>query len=123
MPTLPNKRVLIVDDSSSTRLILNKIISAQGFECTEAATGDEAIKAYNTDRPALVMLDIHIDNLSGMGVLQVIRSIDPDARVIVVSNESDKNIIDKMISLGARAFVPKPFEPEILKDAISRAFD
>ena len=116
-----NKRILIVDDASGTRAILNKILSAQGFECTEVATSDEALRTYNAERPALVMLDIHIDDITGMGVLQVLRQLDPDAKVVIVSNESDRAIIDKMMSLGAKGFVAKPFEPDAIADAIKRA--
>jgi two-component system, chemotaxis family, chemotaxis protein CheY len=123
MPAPSNKRVLIVDDAASTRTILRTILSAQGFECVEAETEEQAIKAYNADRHDLVTLDIHIDRVSGMGVLQVIRQIDPDARVIIVSTESDKAIIAKMMSLGAKGFVAKPFHRQTIEDAVSRALD
>lgn len=115
------KRALVVDDASITRTMLCKMLAAQGFACIEAATGEDAIKIYNTEHPELVVLDIHIDRISGMGVLQVILRLDPQARVVIVSSESDRQIIDELMRIGAKAFVPKPFQPETLTDAIARA--
>lgn len=115
------KPVLIVEDATIIRTMLKNIFAAQGFACLEASSGDEAIKLYNTERPDLVTLDIHIDRLSGLSVLQVLRNLDPSVRVIVISVEPDRHIIEEVIRQGAKAFVAKPFEPEVLQEAIAVA--
>jgi len=103
--------------------MLNKILSEDGFVCAEAANGEEAIKAYKAQPADLVTLDIHIDGLSGMSVLQVLRTIDPNARIIIISVEGDRAFIEEAIRQGAKAFVAKPFLPETLRDAMARAFE
>lgn len=124
MPTArDSKSALIVEDASIVRSMLNKILSEDGFVCSEAGSGEEAIKAYRTQPTDIVTLDIHIDGLSGMSVLQVLRTIDPNARIIVVSVEGDRAFIEEAIRQGAKAFVAKPFLPETLRDAITRAFE
>ena len=116
------KRALIVDDASITRTMLNRFLTEDGFACQEAATEEEAIRIFHTERPDLVTLDIHMDKLSGMGVLQVLLRIDPAVRVVIVSSETDKHIVAEVLRLGAKSFVPKPFAREELTGAISRAF-
>lgn len=124
MPGPPNaKRVLIVDDASITRSILRKILSGAGFDCIEASSGEEALRVYNAERPDVVTLDIHMDRLSGMGVLQVLLKLDPNARVVVVSSEGDRAIIDQLKQLGIKSFVPKPYEPDALTNAVVHALD
>ncbi|MGH7683085.1 MAG: response regulator, partial [Vulcanimicrobiaceae bacterium] len=66
------KRILIVDDASTTRVLLRRLLDAQGFICLEASSGEQAVKVFHEQRPDLVTLDIHMDQLSGMGVIQVL---------------------------------------------------
>lgn len=105
------------------RSMIVKILTAQGFACVEAESGEEAIKSYKAQPADLVTLDIHIGGLSGMSVLQVLRTLDPSARIIVVSVDGDRVYIEEAIRQGAKAFVAKPFLPETLQDAIARAFE
>jgi len=117
------KRVLIVEDASIIRAMLNKTFAAQGFDCIEVTRGEDAIKAYRDSKPDLVTLDIHMEGLSGMSVLQVLRTIDPNARIIIVSVDGDRVFIEEAIRQGAKAFVVKPFQPEALVEAVARAFE
>jgi two-component system chemotaxis response regulator CheY len=89
--------------------------------CTEARNGEEAVKLYHTQRPDLVTLDIHMDQLSGMGVVQVLLKIDPTARIVVVTSETEKRILDELLRMGVKDVVNKPFESERLYDAIAHA--
>ena len=66
-------------------------------------------------------MDVFLDKISGVGALQVILRLDPQARVVIVSSESDRKIIDELYKIGAKAFVAKPFAPEALADAVALA--
>jgi len=115
------KRVLIVDDASSTRTLLRRLLDGQGFLCTEASSGEEAVKAYHAQRPDLITLDIHMEKLSGMGVVQVLLKIDPKARIVIVTSETEKRFIDELFRMGVKDVVHKPFQTEQLYDAIAHA--
>ena len=115
------KRVLIVDDASSTRTLVRRLLEAEGFECSEAASGEEAVKIYHAQRPDLITLDIHMEELSGMAVVQVLLKIDPKARIVIVTSETEKRIIDQLFRMGVKDVVNKPFQAERFYDAIAHA--
>ncbi|MBV8601986.1 MAG: response regulator [Candidatus Eremiobacteraeota bacterium] len=117
----PRKRVLIVDDASTTRTLLRKLLEQQGLECTEAASGEEAVKLYHAQRPDLVTLDIHMDKLSGMGVVQVLLKLDPKAKIVIVTSETEKRITDELLRMGAKDVVQKPFSADHFHEAIAHA--
>src|SRR5579863_5729403 len=83
-------RILIADDASTTRVLLRKLFEQHGYECIEARNGEEAVKIFHAQRPDLITLDIHMDELSGMAVLQVLLKIDPKVRVVVITSETEK---------------------------------
>ena len=115
------KRILIVDDASTTRVLLRKLLEAQGYECVEAKSGEEAVAMYHAGRPDLVTLDIHMEQLSGMAVVQVLLRIDPKARLVIVTSETEKRITDELLRMGAKEIVQKPFQSEQLREAIEHA--
>jgi two-component system chemotaxis response regulator CheY len=124
MPEASNlKRVLIVDDAGTTRELLRRLLDARGFQCTEAANGEQAVKAYHTQRPDLVTLDIHMDELSGMAVVQVLLKLDPKARIVIVTSETEKRILDQLVRMGVKDVINKPFQAERFHEAIAHALE
>ena len=117
------KRVLIVDDATTTRVLLRKLLEPHGFECIDAKSGEEAVKVYHAQRPDLVLLDIHMDKLSGMAVVQVIFKLDPKARIVMVTSDSEKRITDELLRMGVKEVVYKPFQSERLYEAIAHALE
>jgi CheY-like chemotaxis protein len=117
------KRILIADDASTTRVLLRKLFEQHGYECIEAKSGEEAVKMFHLDRPDLITLDIHMDKLSGMAVLQVLLKIDPSVRVVIVTSETEKHIVDQLFRMGVRDVVHKPFESARLTEAIAAALE
>lgn len=117
------KRVLIVDDASSTRVLLGKLLAAEGFTCIEATSGEEAVKIFHAQRPDLVTLDIHMDQLSGMGVVQVLLKIDPKVRIVIITSETEKRITDELLRMGVKEVVNKPFQAERFREAIANALE
>lgn len=117
------KRILIIDDASTTRVLLRKLLEKQGFACSEAASGEEAVKVYHAQRPDLVTLDIHMDQLSGMGVVQVLLRLDPKARIVIVTSDQEQRIIEELYRMGVKEVVNKPFSSERLYEAIATALE
>lgn len=114
-------RIMIVDDAAFMRKKIRKILTANGYsEIQESASGKEAIEAYAEYKPDLVTMDIIMPGMDGIATLQEIRSIDPDAKVIMISAMGQKRMVVEAIQAGALDFILKPFDSEMVISTISR---
>lgn len=120
-PAGPKPRVMIVEDVGTTRTLLMKILTNAGYDVIEVANAEDAIKMYHEFRPDAVTMDVFLDKISGVGALQVILRIDPDARVVMCSSQHDSGFIAETKRIGARGYLRKPFEPQSVRDAIAAA--
>lgn len=114
--------VLIVDDAAFMRMMLRKIIVVSGHQVVgEASDGDAAIEMFRELRPDLTTLDITMPGRDGIEVLREIMEIDPQARVVMCSALGQQAKVVESIKLGARDFVVKPFEADVVEKAIDKA--
>ena len=111
---MENKKVLILDDESSIRQFMKINLEYQGYQTCEAATGEEAIKVFEEENPAVAILDVMLPGISGYEVCQAIREKSPKVGIIMVSAKSQD--IDKILGLerGADDYIIKPFNPQEL---------
>ncbi len=118
-------RVLIVDDSPAMRTFVRRVMIVSGFkceECLEAADGQEALEVLKRERVALILTDLNMPRMNGEELIhrleedQSMRSIP----VLVVSTDATQNRINRMISMGAKGYVTKPFKPETLREELDR---
>ncbi len=120
------KRVLVVDDSSTTRaLIVSAIEEMDGFETIEAPNGFEALKRIPQQPLDLIVTDINMPDINGLEIVHFVKH-HPDLRsipMIIVSTEGSDEDVKRGLDLGASAYVKKPFEPEQLKATIRRLID
>ena len=116
--------VLIVDDSSSMRAVVKKIIKASGFsvgELWEASDGKEALKLLTDEWMDLVLTDINMPNMNGMELItemkkdELLRFIP----VVVVTTEGSEKRMQEAMGLGASGYVKKPFLPEDIKRTLN----
>jgi len=115
------KKILIVDDEESFRLVLREVLDELGYQSVEAANAAEGLRAFQIERPLAVLLDIHLPDRSGFDVLREIRSISPHANVIVTTGESIEENELLAIRLGADDFIGKPIHPLELKYLLEKA--
>ena len=106
-------RILVVDDSRTSRKILRTILEDAGHEVIgEAMDGQDGVNKFKELRPDLVTLDITMPVMDGLEALKCIREVDGNAKVIMVTAAGQQNKMIDAIKLGASEFVTKPFEPE-----------
>ena len=106
-------RILIVDDSRTSRRILSNILSQAGHEIvSEAQNGQIGYEKYIELKPDIVTLDITMPVLDGLGALKKIMMFDEDATVIMVTAAGQKDKMVEAIKLGAMEFIQKPFQPD-----------
>jgi PAS domain S-box-containing protein len=116
-------RVLVVDDDAAVRMVTHGLLQRRGFEVIEADGGDVALELYAVDPSAfaLVLLDLTMPGLSGDETFRAIRSIRPDARVVLMSGYNEQDVTQLFVGRGLAAFLQKPFRAEELYNTIAAA--
>ena len=117
-------KVLIVDDSSTIRMILKGLLKQLMITDTvEAADGNIALALLANQTIDLMLLDIHMPNLDGPGCLKAIRAnpATVDLPVIIISSDTTPAQIESVQAFGTRAYIKKPFRIEGLSEALSNA--
>ncbi len=120
--------VLVVDDSSSIRAIIKKIIKVSGFDVAgflDASDGQEALAVMEANRVDLVLTDINMPNMNGLELITRIKENDHLASipVVVVSTEGSEKKMAEAVSLGAVGYVKKPFVPEEIKQTLNKILE
>src|SRR5829696_2953754 len=114
-------KILVVDDSGMSRKTLRKILEPEGHQITEAEDGIAALELYFLNKPDLVFLDLTMTGMYGIDVLNKLREMDPQARVIVASADIQSSTREMVDAGGATAFINKPFTSEKVLNAVSEA--
>ena len=118
------KKVLIVDDAAFMRMMIKDILSKNGFEVVgEAENGAVAVEKYKELQPDLVTMDITMPDMDGIAAVKQIKSIDAAARIIMCSAMGQQAMVIDAIQAGAKDFIVKPFQPERVIEAVSKAID
>lgn len=107
-------RVLIVDDEPDVLLSLRVILDAAGFEPSLAADGETALRRIDEQRLDVVLLDIMMPVLDGWFVLAELQGREVRPAVIVCSAKTGDVDRERALSLGAAAYVTKPYAPDDL---------
>ena len=102
-------RVLVVDDYEPfRRVVCSRLESRPDFEVIgEASDGLEAVEKAQVLKPDLILLDIGLPSLNGLEVANRIRQSTPDARIIFLTQNSDRDVIRAALSTGAEGYVVK----------------
>ncbi len=115
-------KVLIVEDSAVMRKLIERALIAAGASAVFTAdNGRRALELFAAEKPDLITMDVFIPEVNGLACIREMRSADPNARIIVVSTVRDPEIVRLALAEGAKGFLDKPFTPEQLQDAITKA--
>ncbi|MDE6713289.1 MAG: response regulator [Lachnospiraceae bacterium] len=117
-------KILIVDDSKTSRKMLRGILEDAGMEVIgEAADGQEALKLYTSLKPDIVTLDITMPVMDGIKALKELMALDRTARIVMVTAAGQKGNVVEALKLGAKEFVAKPYEVDLIIDVINKAME
>ena len=111
-----SKRVLVVEDEEDNRRIVRDLLTSVGYEIIEAVTGEEGVKAAETQLPDLILMDIQLPGLDGYEATRRIRA-NPALRkvpIIVVTSYALSGDDVKAFEAGCDAYISKPFSPRVL---------
>jgi two-component system nitrogen regulation response regulator NtrX len=117
--------ILVIDDEADIRDLIGGILEDEGYGVRAAGDADSALEAIRARRPALCVLDIWLQGsrMDGLELLSVIRSIDADLPVIIISGHGTIETAVAAIHKGAFDFVEKPFKADRLILIIQRALE
>ena len=110
--------ILVVDDDEIFRTRLAHALASRGYEVFEAADAKAAVARASEESPELVVVDLRLPDGSGLEVVQALRAIDPQTRIVVLTSYGSIATALDAVRLGAIHYLTKPADV----DAILRAF-
>ena len=118
------KKVLIADDTALMRELIRGALPAEEYQIVgEATSGDQAVEKYKETQPDVMILDINMPKMNGIDALGEIIKIDPNAKVIMCSDQKYESMIMMALKKGAKDFVIKPFHSYDILLAVKKIFD
>ena len=115
----PLVRVIIIDDDGDTRNLVSALLQAEGCEILgEAVNGVEGLELFKNTRPDLVFLDVKMPEMDGLATLREIIKVDAKARVVMLTGLDNEMLSDDAYLAGARSYIRKDTELEILRARI-----
>ncbi len=117
--------VLVVDDEADIRELVAGILSDEGYAVRTAANSEEALAAVRARKPALLVLDIWMSGggMDGLELLDMVKQLDPDLPVIMISGHGNIETAVSAIKRGAYDFLEKPFKSDRLLLVVERALE
>lgn len=115
------RSAVIVDDSGSVRLLLKGILEEIGVKVIGVATsGTEGIKVVKATRPAIVCLDVDMPGMTGIEALPEVRSASPQSKVVMITGNASRAIVEAAVSGGAKGYFLKPIRPAKVEEFIKK---
>ena len=116
------KTILIVDDSSSVRQVVGITLRGAGYEVIEGCDGKEGLRKLDGRKVHLIISDVNMPNMDGISFVKEIKQL-PNYRftpVIMLTTETADDKKREGQAAGAKAWVVKPFKPEVLLGAVQK---
>jgi two-component system chemotaxis response regulator CheY len=112
-------KVLVVDDSTVMRKIVTQILRSEAFDViAEASNGEESLGLYKAHKPDVVTMDVNMPLMDGLTALKKLLEIDPAARVVMLTSESEQKMVLEAIQSGAKNYVVKPPDRVVLLEKV-----
>ena len=122
-PAVSALHCVVVDDEAHLRRVLMRLMEAEGFICHEAPNGRAAIEVLSRVPATLLLSDLHMPELDGMGLLRVARELYPDTAVIMITAVSDVSTAVSALSVGAMDYLTKPFHLDEVRARVRQALE
>jgi DNA-binding NtrC family response regulator len=120
---LLHRSVLLIDDDETSLLLLRRFFERLGWRVQKTRSPQEAIAFYEGTSPPLVILDLHMPVLSGLELLEILRSRDPDPAIVMLTGQADVETAVTAMRLGAENYLTKPVALDHLEAIAEKAFE
>jgi PAS domain S-box-containing protein len=115
--------IFIVDDDPNLRKTLSDILKFKGYTSTVMSAGQQAIAQLLVEKPAVVLIDLRLEDMSGLAVMETIKQIAPETECIILTGFASQASAIKAINLGAYSYLQKPYNIDQLLVTIQRAIE
>jgi len=107
-------KMLCVDDNEELRTNLQKQFLDEGFDVETAVDGEMALEKIKMNQYDLILLDLKLPKMDGMGVLREVKKLDKHPRIIMLTGVDEVSTALECVKLGAKDYISKPYDPEEL---------
>ena len=114
-------KILVVDDQESMREFLEIMLTKEGYQVVVAEDGEHACEILNKDTFDLVISDIRMKKIDGIGVLKKVKDVSPGAIVVLISAFATAETAVEAMKEGAYDYIPKPFKVNDLRRVVKSA--
>ena len=116
------KNVLVVDDSSSVRQVVGIALKSAGYDVIEASDGKDALSKLTGQKVHLIISDVNMPNMDGITFVKEVKKLAnyKFTPIIMLTTESAEDRKRDGQAAGAKAWLVKPFKPEVLLNAVQK---
>lgn len=111
------QKILIIDDEPAVRKLMRYLLEKENFEVIEASDGIQGVKSYKEHEPDLVITDLIMPEKEGLEIIQDIKKLKPDAKIIAISGGGvvdPEMYLGLALKFGAAKTFAKPFDNQVL---------
>lgn len=118
-------KVLLVEDNYQNKVLVQEILSLNGYDIVVASTGTEALKALTTDRFDIILMDLHLPEMDGVTATRIIKADEKNRLipVLALTASAMQGEEDKILDKGFDGYVAKPIEVKKLLSAITEKLE
>ena len=116
------KKILAIDDMKTLRNLLTKVLKNAGYDVVEAVDGVDGLEKFHTDKPDLVISDLNMPNMDGIGFVTHAR-MHPNGRtipILILTTETNETLKNRAKEAGATGWLTKPFNPQRLTKLVDQ---
>jgi FixJ family two-component response regulator len=115
--------VYVVDDDNAVRESLSWLLRSAGLDAETCVSAEDFVDRYRPDRPGCVVLDLRMPGMSGLQLQEKLAETDIRVPIVMISGHGDVQTAVKAMKAGAVDFIEKPFNDQLLLDAIQKSVD
>ena len=115
--------VFIVDDDPSIRRSLERLVRADGYRVQTFVSARELLERADMKKPDCLVVDVRMPGQSGLDLQQVLETAGSTVPIIFITGHADGPLAEQALRAGAVELLAKPFDGEVLLDAVRRAID
>lgn len=115
-------KILIVDDEENILLVVKEAF-VNKYEVFTANGGAIALEIIRREKPAFVFLDIKMPDMSGIEVLELLKGTGGETIIWMLTGEEDLEVAAKTLKSGARGYITKPFDVDVIRSVVGNALD
>ena len=112
--------VCVIDDDPSVQRALRRLLRTVGYDVLVYASGREFLSAPECPRPACLIVDVRMPEMTGLALLLAIAGTPLDVPMVMISGDADASTVERALVGGAAAFLAKPVEADALFEAVAQ---